>query len=187
MSPFLFILVMDVLSRFTSLAESQGAIHGIKNARQAPPIPHHLLADDLMFFCRANLREANEVHRILTTFEKWSGQTINLAKSFLHFSRNVGQQNKEQLSSILRLQQAHTPGTYLGLPLTLNRSKVCAFNEVKEKVQRRVAGWKARALSQAGRIVLIQAEAAALPSYTMSVFLLPKAICTSLDSILKNL
>lgn len=133
-------MVMDVLSRITSQTEKEGGIHGIGIARPAPPISHLLFADNLMFFCRANSKEATKARHIMSTFESWSGQTINLAKSFLHFSRNVGRETKVHLGSILRLQQARDAGSYLGLPLSLNRSKTLAFNEVTEKVQKRVAG-----------------------------------------------
>lgn len=60
------------------------------------------------------------------------------------------------------------------------------FSSTKEKVQRKVAGWKAKALSQAGRTVLIKSVAMALPSYVMSVFLLPKGLCAAMDAMLKN-
>jgi hypothetical protein len=47
-------------------------------------------------------------------------------------------------------------------------------------------GWRAKTLSQAGRLVLIKAIAAAVPSYAMSTFLLPKSFCRRLDQMFKN-
>lgn len=41
-----------------------------------------------------------------------------------------------------------------------------------------------KTLSQAGRLVLIQSVASTLPAYSMSQFLLPKVICSRLDSMM---
>jgi hypothetical protein len=49
-----------------------------------------------------------------------------------------------------------------------------------------IKGWKAKTLSQVGRLVLIKSVAATLPSYAMSTFLLPLSFCNELDRILKN-
>lgn len=54
LSPFLFILVMEGLTRLIAKAKNDNRMHGIKIARQAPPITHLLFADDLMVFFRAN-------------------------------------------------------------------------------------------------------------------------------------
>jgi hypothetical protein len=54
-------------------------------------------------------------------------------------------------------------------------------------VKSKVDGWKAKTLSQAGRLVLNKSVAAAIPSYAMSTFLLPKKICSQLDKVFKNL
>lgn len=61
-----------------------------------------------------------------------------------------------------------------------------ACRDLQDKVAKRVAGWKARALSQAGRTVLIQAVASAMPSYFMAVFLLPKEVLRDIDRVFKN-
>jgi hypothetical protein len=53
-------------------------------------------------------------------------------------------------------------------------------------VKSKVDGWRAKSLSQAGRLVLIKSVAAAIPSYAMSTFLLPKSICSQLDKVFKN-
>lgn len=62
-----------------------------------------------------------------------------------------------------------------------------AFEDVKSKVLSKVAGWKMRSLSQAGRIVLIKVVATALPVYCMSTFLLPRGWCEDIDRILKHI
>lgn len=61
-----------------------------------------------------------------------------------------------------------------------------AFQDIKDKILSKIAGWKAKCLSQAGRCTLIRAVANALPTYCMSTFLLPKAWCSEIDAKLKN-
>lgn len=82
---------------------------------------------------------------------------------------------------MIRIQTASVVGTYLGVP----RSKSQACNDIRESINRCLAGWKARSLSQAGRTIL-QSVAMALPSYYMYVFLLPKQVCRRLDTKIKN-
>jgi hypothetical protein len=53
-------------------------------------------------------------------------------------------------------------------------------------VKSKVEGWRAKFLSQASRLVLIKSVAAAIPSYAMNTFLLPKSICSNLDKVFKN-
>lgn len=75
---------------------------------------------------------------------------------------------------------------YLCLPLFIGRSKHKAFEDVKNKVLSKVAGWKMRALSLVGRTTLIKAVATAMPLYSMSTFLLPRGWCEEIDRVLKD-
>jgi hypothetical protein len=68
----------------------------------------------------------------------------------------------------------------------MRNSKKRAFQGIIDKVLGKIEGWKAKSLSQVGRLVLIKSIAAALPSYAMSSFLLPKSFCSELDRIFKN-
>ncbi|KAB1228187.1 hypothetical protein CJ030_MR5G008784 [Morella rubra] len=66
LSPFLFILASEVLSRLFYLEVRFGSLHGIIAVRRAPPVTHLLFAGDLFIFCRANIRETREVDDILS-------------------------------------------------------------------------------------------------------------------------
>lgn len=62
--------------------------------------------------------------------------------------------------------------------------KVSTFREVQERVSKRVMGWKEKHISKAGREVLIKMVAQAIPTYTISIFKLPRAVCEGINSTL---
>ena len=74
----------------------------------------------------------------------------------------------------------------MGLPSLVGRKKRNTFNEIKEKLSKKLAGWKEKMLSKAGKEVLIKAVAQAIPTYTMSCFKLPNALCDDLTSMIRN-
>ena len=42
-------------------------------------------ADDSLIFCKATLKECDELQRLLAVYEKVSGQQLNRAKTFFFF------------------------------------------------------------------------------------------------------
>ena len=72
---------------------------------------------------------------------------------------------------------------YLGLPPMVGRGKKKAFNRIKDQVGRKIAGWKGRLLSNAGREILIKVVAQATPTYTMNCFKLPDSLCAEIASL----
>ena len=75
---------------------------------------------------------------------------------------------------------------YLGLPSLVGRNKKNTFNSIKDKLRKKLAGWKGKLLSKAGKEVLIKVVAQAILTYTMSVFKLPKSLCEDLTSMIRN-
>ena len=74
----------------------------------------------------------------------------------------------------------------MGLPSLVGKNKRSTFNEIKEKFRKKLAGWKEKLLSKAGKEVLIKAVAQAISTYTMSCFKLPDALCEELTSMVRN-
>ena len=87
---------------------------------------------------------------------------------------------------ILGPMQNSRHSKYLGLPSIIGKSKNEVFADVKEKVGRKLSGWKEKMLSMGGKEILIKAIAQAVPTYTMSCFLLPKDLYDDLESMERN-
>jgi hypothetical protein len=68
----------------------------------------------------------------------------------------------------------------------IGKSKSAAFQNIKDRVWKRLQDWKLKFLSQAGKEVLLKAVIQAIPMYSMSVFLLPKALCTEINSLMQK-
>ena len=86
---------------------------------------------------------------------------MNFAKSELSFSKNVSETLRETL-------EVEKHEKYLGLPIMVGRSKKIIFSHVKERVWKKLKGWKSCLLSRAGKEVLLKLVIQAIPSYAMS-------------------
>ena len=75
---------------------------------------------------------------------------------------------------------------YLGLPSIIGKSKVEIFTEIKERVERKLSGWKEKMLSVGGREILIKDVAQAIPTYTMSCFQIPKSLCDEIEAMMRK-
>ena len=68
----------------------------------------------------------------------------------------------------------------------IGRSKKQIFNEVRERVEKKMASWKDKLLSIEGKEILIKVVAQAVPTYTMGCFLLPKGLCEDIEGMMRN-
>lgn len=73
---------------------------------------------------------------------------------------------------------------YLGLPILVGKAKNRSFQSIKDRVWKRVKGWKEKMLSFGGKEILIKVVAQAIPRYLMSCFKIPKSLCTKPENIM---
>ena len=81
LSPFLFNLVVEVLSSFLHEAISRNLFKGIKVGRNEMSVSHLQYADDTIIFCKSQVDQLLNVKRVLRCFEVISGFKINFFKS----------------------------------------------------------------------------------------------------------
>ena len=104
----------------------------------------------------------------------------------MFFSSNTPHNTRSAICRELRTTYTGDLGNYLGLPPIIGRGKKQAFMEVKQKIAKKLQGWKGKLLSQAGREILIKSVAQAIPVYTMSCFRIPDNLCTEINSMVSK-
>lgn len=161
-------------------------MEGVAFCRSAPILSHLFIADDSLIFCKASLEECDSLQHVLKVYEDAFGQQLNRAKTSLFFSSNTDQQLQEEIKTRFGAQIIRQHEKYLGLLSLVGRNKRNTFNAVKEKLATKLAGWKEKLLSKAGKEILIKTIAQAIPTYTMSCFKIPNSLCDDLTSMIRN-
>lgn len=150
-----------------------------------PRVSHLFFAHDSLIFGRALLEECAKIQRVLQVYEQLSGQQLNRLKTSLFFSPNIADELKESIKAMFGASEIRPHESYLGLPSLVGPSKNNTFAKLKQRVTNKVSGWKEKLLTTAGKEILIKAVAQAVPSFSMSCFLLPKKLCYELTSLIR--
>jgi hypothetical protein len=106
---------------------------------------------------------------------------LNRDKTSIFFSKNTKEELKEYLANTAGVRITSNFEKYLGLPAIIGQSWSAAFAGIKGRIWERMQGWKETFLSQAGKEVV-----QAIPTYTMSVFQLPKTLCKDINSLMSK-
>lgn len=186
LSPFLFVIRMEILSHLLTEANSLSLMQGIRLNRNGPSINHLLYADNLLIFGQASLVEAKNIDRCLRLFSLWSGQAPNAQKSSILITANTDHSSARLIRDLFGFPTMSSSSRHLGLPLILPRLIAEAFKDLQHRIECKVSGWKGKLLSQAGRNMLIKSVASSIPIYSMSSFLITQSICKNIDSLLRK-
>ena len=116
LSPLLFNLVVDVLSKMLSKAASDKLISGLCSDL----IPNGVIclqyADDTILFLEKSVQCTKNMKMILTCFEQVSGMRINYSKSEI-IPIGLSPEETHSYADILGCKMGVFPIKYLGIPL----------------------------------------------------------------------
>jgi ribonuclease HI len=185
-SPYLFLLCSEGLTCMLKNIGPLYAARGVRVGRHSPWISHLLFADDCLIFTQASQRAAERVSGILEHYNRGSGQLVNKNKSAVFFSANCDDDAKRVVHDCLQIPNEALGEKYLGLPTMAGRGNTGAFQFIMDRSRYFVGGWAEKTLSCAAKEVLIKSNLQAVPTYSMSCFKLPPAICRKLTSHASN-
>ncbi|KAI8563745.1 hypothetical protein RHMOL_Rhmol03G0132800 [Rhododendron molle] len=181
LSPYLFLLVIDVLSATIRSGARNNLFFGIIMKRGCPLLSHLLFADDALLFSSTDSRSISHIKALLDQFCLASGQLINFDKSSVCFSSNTTSTTKRDLCAHLQIPLMDMDAKYLGLPFFWGRSKTEAYSYLNERALTKMQGWKSKRLNSVGREVMLKHVVQAIPCYAMSCFLLSRSFCKKLN------
>eukprot|EP00253_Pinus_taeda_P009137 PITA_09137 len=118
LSPFLFIILMEGLSRTIAKKQVEGKIQGLKPIRSLRATTHQQFVDDTMLHGTPTVKEAVAYREILDLFSQALGMEINFSKSTIFFF-NTHPAVQSHLARLLGFRISSLPSKYLGAPLSL--------------------------------------------------------------------
>ncbi|XP_026399466.1 uncharacterized protein LOC113295339 [Papaver somniferum] len=160
LSPIMFVLAEEVLSRNISKLVQMGKIQTMVNRGGCQPI-HLMFADDIFIFCSGHKRTLENLIELLYKYQISSGQVVNKANNKC-FVGGVSTARQKNIAEQMQMELSHFTDKYLGVILNQGRAKshqVWGIVEMMHKI---------------------------MPIYNMSVYKWPKSVIQVCERIIRN-
>ena len=188
-STYLFLLAVEGMSCPLNSRLQSSTLKGIKAAPSAPVVSHLLFADDsLLFFFGLDVENVQDINDVMQTYCRASGQQIDMDKSSIHFAKGVSRSTKEEIKTLLNVQNELVSKKYLGMPSDVGGSVNGAFKYLKDRFGRGSRdGWDTL-YQQVGKKDSSKQlrKQYRRPTYSMSCFKLPRGLCEHINGIMRR-
>nr|XP_009624722.1 uncharacterized protein LOC104115735 [Nicotiana tomentosiformis] len=135
LSPALFILSSEVLSRSLNKLFEDKAFVGFGMPKWSNPLNHLAYVDDTIIFESAHPDSLKKVMAVLGSYERISKQLINKAKSSYYMHANVANSLFQAGRDAIGFARGEFPFTYLGCPILYTRRRKDYYNDLIKKVK----------------------------------------------------
>lgn len=115
--------------------------------------------------------------------ERNSGRVYCSFSSHSRLSPHAESRNARSVSRILGIGSTKDLGNFHGVPLIHGRVTQNTYRDIVDKVSSRLAGWKSRSKSLAGRATLVGSVTSAIPTYSMLTSRLPGCTIEAIDRL----
>ncbi|XP_062075641.1 uncharacterized protein LOC133779740 [Humulus lupulus] len=181
MSPLLFVLIMEYLTRSLQLA-AQDSTFRLHPMCKSLKLLSLCFADDLFLFCKGSLSAVRVLKVALEEFSSATGVHVNTSKSHIFF-RGVNAADKQTIAHEIQLAEGTFPLKYLGVPMRPTKWKHEDCDIIIQNIKMRLHTWASRHLPFAGRIQLIHSVLFGLRNYWMRIFVLPQSVVKEVEKL----
>ena len=184
LSPYLFTLCLDVLSKRLNEACREGDFKFHWRCKRTE-LTHLCFADDLMLFSHGDVKSAKILADVLRGFSRVSGMEVSIEKSHIFLS-GVDDTVREEIEELFGFKRGVLPIRYLGVPLISKGLKANDCKVLEDRILKRVKSWSSKLLSYAGRVTLIKSVLMSMQTFWCSHFVLPKRVCLNIEKIIRK-
>lgn len=185
MSPLLFCIAEDVLSRAICKLVQEGKLNTMAGPRGFRSPSHILYADDILIFCRASTQNLSNLMSLFKEYGEASGQMVNLHKSKF-YAGNISANRMSSIANALGFTTGRFPFTYLGLPMFKGNPRKSHLQSIADRIKSKLATWKGCLLSIMGRVQLVKSVVVGMMMYSFQVYSWPLSLLKLVDSWLRN-
>jgi hypothetical protein len=151
LSPLLFNLVVDVLTRMLVRAIESRLIGGLLTQFRRGGVTVLQYADDNVLFSSCDRICLRNLRCVLILFEVVSSMRINFHKSEV-IPMNIDDVEAHGIAHVLNWPIGSLPFRYLGVPLHFDKLKREDLQPILDKLIKRIAGWRGRLLAYSSRL-----------------------------------
>ena len=187
LSPLLFCLAEDFLSRYLTHLVDSGSMTSISSPVGMRAPSHFLYADDVILFCRASLQNLRVILDTFALYGSLSGQRVNWDKSYIFFGKNISGPRITNFLSMSRMRKGGDSMTYLGVPLFIGAPKRRWLIPWADKIKSKLESWKGLSLSMAGMLCLINSVITGSFLHSFQVYRWSSSFLKDLNVAIRNL
>ncbi|CAL1358963.1 unnamed protein product [Linum trigynum] len=181
LSPYLFTIAMEGLSTLLREASLSGRVPFHPQCRRVA-LNHLCFADDLLIFTKGSAQAIVQVKAVLQHFYRVSGLNCNPTKCEIYFG-GESVLYKSNALALSGFQEGKLPVRYLGLPLLAGKLSSSEIDILVDKITKRIRSWRAKKLTYAGRLQLLNFVILGIVQYWMQLFVLPKQALKRIQKI----
>jgi hypothetical protein len=179
LSPVLFIILAEALSRKLEYERESGNLPRLQIASGVKNMNYSQFVEDTLLSGGASIIFATKFKSIMDSFINASGGDVNNRKCQV-MGWSTPSWVMQAIAQVFQFSLAEnwTSFRYLGIPISLQTTSAQVWQQIIEKMNRKLMHWGSQWLNLASRVILIKAVLllTALPLYQCSALLAPKGI-----------
>jgi hypothetical protein len=173
LSPIFFNIVVDMLAILINRAKLEGQLKGVIPELTDDGLSMLQYVDDIILFLEHNIDQARNIKLLLSAFEQMVGLKINFYKNEI-FCFGQAKGVEHQYEQLFGCQIGSYPFRYLGIPMYYRKLSNKDWEQIEERIEKKLSSCKEKYLSVEDRLVLINYVLSSLPMFMLSFFEVPK-------------
>ncbi|XP_074297848.1 uncharacterized protein LOC141628638 [Silene latifolia] len=148
-------------------------------------LTHLMFADDLLIFCKGDVRTVFIVMEAFKRFSNASGLNINSKKSDFY----CNWMSPALVQKVLHgtgFKRGDLPFRYLGVKILHKRLTNTDCNILVDRMINRIRGWNSKKISYSGRLVLVMSVMATIHNHWAQIFVLPVGVMDRIQALCRN-